>query len=119
MENRVIKGVLAALAFIAGVAGFSLAVMWLWNAIVPAIFGLAVINYWQALGLLALSKIFFGGMFHMFHGRWHSMHGQGNHIREKWMKMTDEERKEFICKRGFAHPYFHRGFDATTESKEV
>ena len=36
-----------------------LVTMWLWNALMPAIFGLPVIGFWQALGLLALSHILF------------------------------------------------------------
>ena len=36
----------------------------------PAIFGLHAISFWQALGLLVLSKILFGG----FHGRPASTH---------------------------------------------
>jgi hypothetical protein len=33
----------------------------LWNWLVPDIFGWRVISFWQALGLLALSRILFGG----------------------------------------------------------
>jgi hypothetical protein len=43
----------------AGVAGTVLLV--LWNSLMPAIFGLRSINFWQALGLLVLSRILFGG----------------------------------------------------------
>ena len=39
--------------------------MWLWNQLMPAIFGLHAINFWQALGMLVLCKILFGG----FRGR--------------------------------------------------
>lgn len=35
-------------------------VMWLWNWLMPQIFGLPIIGYWQAIGLLALAKILFG-----------------------------------------------------------
>jgi len=34
-------------------------VMWLWNWLMPEIFGLAVINVWQSLGLLMLSTALF------------------------------------------------------------
>lgn len=34
-------------------------IMWLWNWLMPAIFGLTVINYWQALGLELLSSLLF------------------------------------------------------------
>jgi hypothetical protein len=35
--------------------------MWLWNALMPEIFKLPAIGFWQAVGLLALSQIFFKG----------------------------------------------------------
>lgn len=51
--KMIIFGVLAATAF-------TFALMFLWNWLMPAIFGLTVITFWQALGLLVLSKILFG-----------------------------------------------------------
>jgi len=33
----------------------------LWNWLAPALFGLREITFWQALGLLALCRILFGG----------------------------------------------------------
>ena len=36
-------------------------VMLLWNWLLPAIFGWPQITFWQALGLLALCRILFGG----------------------------------------------------------
>ena len=41
------------------VAAFSAIVMVLWNALIPGIFGLTTINFWQAAGLAILSKMFF------------------------------------------------------------
>ena len=35
-------------------------VMWLWNWLMPTIFGLTTITYWQAVGLLVLAKFLFG-----------------------------------------------------------
>ncbi len=35
-------------------------VMWLWNWLMPEIFGLPTLTYWQAVGLLLLAKLFFG-----------------------------------------------------------
>jgi hypothetical protein len=77
---------------------FSFFVMQLWNWLMPAIFGLHAITYWQALGILVLSKILFGG----FRGRpfgggppWR----RGRHWRERmaarWESMTPEEREKF------------------------
>jgi len=45
------------LAFLAVAA---LAIMLLWNGLLPVIFGLKAIGYWQALGLLILARILFG-----------------------------------------------------------
>ena len=39
---------------------FSLVIMWLWNWLMPLIFGLRVLTYWQSLGVLALASILFG-----------------------------------------------------------
>lgn len=34
--------------------------MWLWNWLMPDVFGLTTLTYWQSFGLLALAKIIFG-----------------------------------------------------------
>lgn len=54
----VILGIIAAIG-LATLFGFI--IMWLWNALMPEIFGLIQINYWQAVGLFILAKIIFGG----------------------------------------------------------
>jgi len=46
---------------IAGMILFTFVVMWLWNWLVPELFKGPVLGYWQALGLLVLSKILFSG----------------------------------------------------------
>jgi hypothetical protein len=70
---------------------FGFIVMNLWNWLGPAVFGARTITFWQALGILILSKILFGG----FGGR----PGRGGHWRERmrnrWEKMTPEERERF------------------------
>ena len=56
---------LAILGVIVGVPGFvalwGAITMWLWNALMPAIFKLPAISFWQSLGLLVLAHIFFKG----------------------------------------------------------
>ena len=69
---------------------FSLAVMWLWNWLMPGLFGLHAISFWQALGLLVLSKILFGG----FHGRRFGGDWRARLIR-RWEEMTPEQREKF------------------------
>jgi hypothetical protein len=51
---------------------FGLAVKALWNWIMPAVFGLGVITYWQAFGIIVLAKILFSGI--------HSPHGHDRHL---------------------------------------
>ena len=42
-------------------AGFGALVMLLWNALMPQIFGLTTIGYWQALGISLLGRLLIGG----------------------------------------------------------
>lgn len=57
-------GIIAAALF-AVVFGFVL--KWLWNWLMPDIFGLRQISYWQAFGLLVLAKLLFGRFSHQDH----------------------------------------------------
>lgn len=70
-------------------------VMGLWNWLMPVIFGLTTISFVQALGLLALSKILFGG----FYGgkRWGGCEGSGrqfwkHRMAERMERMSPEDR---------------------------
>ncbi len=56
-KARKIAGIIA-LAII-GVIAFGSIVMLLWNALMPVIFHLPAITFWQALGLFLLAKILF------------------------------------------------------------
>lgn len=68
----------------------------LWNWLVPTLFGWRAVTFWQALGLLALCRILFGGL---------GGHGSaGSNMRrrllrrrmaERWERMTPEERERF------------------------
>lgn len=40
---------------------FGFILMWLWNWLMPEIFGLTTLTYWQAVGLFILLKILIGG----------------------------------------------------------
>ncbi len=48
---------------------FGLAVQYLWNWLMPELFGLGTISYWQAIGIVILSKILFGFGPHGKHDR--------------------------------------------------
>ena len=65
-------------------------VMHLWNWLLPPLFGWHQVTFWQALGLLALCRILFGGM---------GGHGPGRpnfrrRMDERWERMTPEEREK-------------------------
>jgi len=55
------KVLIGGIIFIVLVLLFGYITMRLWNWLMPEILGLGTINYWQALGLLILAKILFGG----------------------------------------------------------
>jgi len=92
----------------------------LWNWLLPPLFGLSQITFWQALGILALCRILFGGF--GFHG------GPQRRVRrriadrmadrmvdrmaERWALMTPEERERF--RRGVRERF---GFEGPAESK--
>jgi hypothetical protein len=104
---RGLKFLLFALLFL---AVFSFFVMRLWNWLMPAVFGWHVITFWQALGLLVLSKILFG-----FRGGPHRHWGWRRRMMERWDQMTPEEREKF---RGSMHNCGIFGVHAkTTEAK--
>jgi hypothetical protein len=64
----------------------------LWNWLMPALFGWRQITFWQALGLLALCRILFGGF--RLGGGGHRSH-LGRRMAERWDKMTPEEREKY------------------------
>ena len=104
------------LFWVLAIAAFGAIVMLLWNFVVPGVLGLATINFWQALALFVLARIFFGGFpgRGAFPGRRRMPDGkEGNPCRAKWEKMSPEERKDFINKRkkfGFGGPFGRDGF---------
>lgn len=86
-----IRGVKIAVIAMVALAVFGFIVMSLWNWLAPAVFGARTITFWQALGILVLSKILFSGL-----GR---RPGLGGHwrgrMRDRWAQMTPEERERF------------------------
>ena len=90
-RNWFLRGLKFALFALLFLAVFTYVVMGLWNWLTPALFGWHVITYWQALGLLVLSKILFGG----FRGRSHGGWRWRRRMMERWEQMTPEEREKF------------------------
>ncbi|MGA9119933.1 MAG: hypothetical protein WB699_11270 [Bacteroidota bacterium] len=86
----IVSGVIAALFVFSGL------VMLLWNLLMPQIFGLPLLSYWQGMGLFVLAHVLFkGGPTHnaihgMKHERWRKM------MDERLYGMTTEQRKAFF-----------------------
>jgi hypothetical protein len=67
-------------------------VLHLWNWLLPPLFGWRMIGFWQALGILVLCRILFGG--HGFRGGPRRDWGWRRRWSERWEKMTPEEREK-------------------------
>jgi hypothetical protein len=99
-RNWRLRGLRFAIFGLAALAVCGWIVTGLWNWLMPEIFGAQPIGFWQALGLLLLGRLLFGG----FRG-WpdHRMQGRRVMMRrwaERWEKMTPEEREKFRAEMG-------------------
>ncbi len=113
MRTRLRKLILLAplviLVLLLFIATGGVVVRLLWNWLAPALFGWPPITFWQALGLLALCRILFGGF---------GLHGSGRsgfrrRMHERWERMTPEERERF--RQGFRGRF---GLDPSTGGSE-
>ena len=80
------------LAVVAFLALFTFAVYHLWNGILVDVLAVKAITFWQALGILVLGKILFGGFPH-------PRGGPCGHFRERmmakrWESATPEQREK-------------------------
>lgn len=95
--KKIVGFIIAALIFVPlAIFIFTEILFHLWNWLMPALFHLsALTSLWQALGLMVLSWILFGGLRGVrgagrrYHGRdWRS-------ARSSWEQMSPEERNAF------------------------
>ena len=86
-----LRGLKLVLFVVLAIALVSVVVMGLWNWLVPDLFGLRAIDFWQALALLVLSKILVGGLRGGFGQR---MHWRARML-DRWEQMSDEQRAQF------------------------
>ena len=94
---------------------FSLIFGWLamvlWNWLMPMLFGLKSITYWQAFGLLILSKLLFSGIggHHRHHGpHWgHHLHHRRGNFRQYWKEQGEDDFNAYLKRTGHLHDDNH------------
>lgn len=121
MKNKGLKIVSGILIFAVCFVGITFTVMLLWNELMPQLFSLTSLTFWQTAGLLVLARLFFGshghGKPHFGRKKQKHMHRDfppfSSDLREKLKGMSREERREYIRNRmnsGFV--YWDEYFDA-------
>jgi hypothetical protein len=68
-------------------------VMKLWNWLLPGLFGWHAITFWQALGLMVLCRILFGGLGWRGRSRSNGRKLMRERMADRWKDMTPEQRE--------------------------
>lgn len=82
------------------------AVMALWNSLIPGICGFATITFLQAVGLFFLGQFLAGGFLlalFFIGGGIHALRHRNGAWNNHWHNMTDEQRRGFINRRRREH----------------
>ena len=79
------------LIVLAVVALLALAVFGLWNGVLTDVLGVKAVTYWQALGILVLAKILFGG-FPKRGGPFGAL--RHRMMMKHWQSLTPEQREQ-------------------------
>jgi hypothetical protein len=86
LSSKLFRGLLLAALFLL-LTGLA---MYLWNSVLTLVTHITTINYWQALGLMILCRILFGGV----PGGWGWGDGRGG-LKDKLINMSDDDRAAF------------------------
>ncbi|HRE66091.1 MAG TPA: hypothetical protein PLM56_01870 [Cyclobacteriaceae bacterium] len=93
-STKIVKGIIFCIVGAAIVLSIIWSTMYLWNWLVPDLFNGPVINIWQTVGLLLLSRILFG--------RWSRGCKPGfaprpwrHYTKERWANMSAEDQEKF------------------------
>jgi hypothetical protein len=72
------------------------AVMYLWNLVLVPVIGVGIVSYWQAMGILALSRILFGSKSKgRCHGHGHRCGNRSEYKKrwkEKYENLSEDEK---------------------------
>lgn len=98
-RSTVEKGVMILLFIFAVIVPVSFIIMIIWNSILIEVLqkgAINKINFWQALGLLALAKILFGGLSsNWWPAKSPQKKANKEPVLEKLQNMTEEEKEQF------------------------
>lgn len=110
-ESRVKRGFKIAGMVLLGIIGavalaflFGIVIRELWNWLMPAIFNLGKIDYWQAVGLFILGKLLFGGFGHGGGGNRGKMKKPGPKYKKYWKEEGQAAYEAWMAKCGPAAP---------------
>ena len=86
--------------------------MLLWNWIVPAVIGWGPVSFWQALGLILLCRLLFGGLGRGWWrcgpghpgGHWHYTWKERAEMCDRMKRMNRDERRDYIRRQMFGEP---------------
>ncbi len=91
----IVLGPLAIVGMAIFIALGGLLVMLLWNWLLPGLFHWPQLGFWQAVGLLALARILFGGHGWRGSGRSGIRRRMRERMAERWDGLTPEDREKF------------------------
>lgn len=92
----IVKGILFGVLFITAITFLT---MFLWNSLIPELFGLPMLTFFQTLGLMILGRLLTGG-FARGWGGGPGGHFKGRFMRERWKNMSEAERRQFMQRWG-------------------
>ena len=93
----------------------TLGTMYLWNNLLVGLFGLPEITYLQTLGLMVIGRLLTGGFGHR--GGHHRRHWGGRRWRERWQRMSEEERQAFMQRCGWQWQEEYPGKEKNAETQ--
>jgi hypothetical protein len=72
-------------------------VMMLWNGVMPMLFRVGAITFWQGIGLLLLARILVGGFHHGGHGRgrWGHRRDSRRQYEEWWREVGEQSFRDY------------------------
>jgi hypothetical protein len=97
-QRIVALAVRAVTTFIVFIAVGGIVVLQLWNWLLPALFGVPEVSFWQALGILALCRILFGG----FGDPTRDRSGSRRRTAERSERLSPEEQERLRKSAGLA-----------------